>query len=151
MHLKYWIEHVTIGLLSVMFRLSTMMLYRGAPGFSTDCPCGVWSHGLTTCLLSVGPYFFHIFFFTLHIHLPYFHVSNSVLFNILLWYSLLHRRSLEIFYAISKIQEMFYILRKAQSPWMKYKFCLKICHANIFLKANNDLYYKKYNEEIRTN
>ena len=27
----------------------------GVPGFATDCPCGVWCRGLTTCLLYVGP------------------------------------------------------------------------------------------------
>ena len=26
-------------------------------GFATDCPCGIWCHGLTTCLLHVGPHF----------------------------------------------------------------------------------------------
>ena len=30
------------------------MFYRGVPGFATDCPCGVWCRGLTTCLLHVG-------------------------------------------------------------------------------------------------
>ena len=28
---------------------------RRVPGFATDCPCGVWCRGLTTCLLYVGP------------------------------------------------------------------------------------------------
>ena len=26
-------------------------------GFATDCPCGVWCRGLTTCLLCACPYF----------------------------------------------------------------------------------------------
>ena len=30
---------------------------REVPGFATDCPCGVWYRGLTTCLLYVGPLF----------------------------------------------------------------------------------------------
>ena len=30
---------------------------RGVSGFATDCPCGVWCSGLTTCLLHVGPPF----------------------------------------------------------------------------------------------
>ena len=30
---------------------------RGVSGFATDCPCGVWCRGLTTCLLHVGPPF----------------------------------------------------------------------------------------------
>ena len=29
----------------------------GVSGFATDCPCSVWCHGLTTCLLHVGPHF----------------------------------------------------------------------------------------------
>ena len=30
--------------------------------FATDCPCGVWCRGLTTCLLHVGPPFGNPFF-----------------------------------------------------------------------------------------
>ena len=55
--LEYWIEHVTFGLLYVMFTFSTRIFYRGIPGFVTDCPCGVWFPGLTSCLLYVGPLF----------------------------------------------------------------------------------------------
>ena len=55
--LEYWIEHVTLGLLYVMFTLPTRILYRGVPGIVTDCPCGVWCRGLTTCLLYVGRIF----------------------------------------------------------------------------------------------
>ena len=55
--LEYWIEHVTFGLLYVMFTFPTRIFYRGIPGFATVCPCGVWSRGLTTCLLYVGPNF----------------------------------------------------------------------------------------------
>ena len=54
---EYWIEHVTFGLLYFMFSFSTRVFYRGVPGFATDCPCGVWWRGLTTCLLYVGPLF----------------------------------------------------------------------------------------------
>ena len=39
--LKYWIEHVTIGLLYVKFIVSTRILYKGVPGLATDCLCGV--------------------------------------------------------------------------------------------------------------
>ena len=53
--LEYWIEHVSFGLLYVMFTFPTRIFYRGVPGFATDCPCGVWCRGLTTCLLYVGP------------------------------------------------------------------------------------------------
>ena len=52
---EFWIEYVTFGLLYVMFRFSTRIVYRGVPGFATDAPCGVWCRGLTTCLLFVGP------------------------------------------------------------------------------------------------
>ena len=52
---EYWIEHVTFGHFYVMFRLSTRVFYMGFTGFATDCPCGVWGRGLTTCLLYVGP------------------------------------------------------------------------------------------------
>ena len=41
----------------VMFTFPTRIFYRGVPGFATDCPCGVWCRGLTTCLLYVGPFF----------------------------------------------------------------------------------------------
>ena len=41
----------------VMFTFPTRIFYRGVPGFATDCPCGVWCHGLTTCPLYVGPLF----------------------------------------------------------------------------------------------
>ena len=36
---------------------STWIFCRGVSGFAIDCPCGVWCHGLTTCLLHVGPPF----------------------------------------------------------------------------------------------
>ena len=55
--LEYWIEHVTFGLLYVMFTFLSRIFYRGVPGFATDWPCGVWCRGLTTCLLYVGPLF----------------------------------------------------------------------------------------------
>ena len=45
------------GLLYVMFTFPTRIFYRGVSGFATDCPCGVWCRGLTTCLLYVGPLF----------------------------------------------------------------------------------------------
>ena len=55
--LEYWIEHVSFGLLWVMFTFPTKIFYRGVPGFATNCPCGVWCRGLTTCPLYVGPRF----------------------------------------------------------------------------------------------
>ena len=55
--LEYWIGHVSFGLLYVMFTFPTRIVYRGVPGFATDCPCGVWCRGLTTCPLYVDPFF----------------------------------------------------------------------------------------------
>ena len=46
--LEHWIEHVTVGLLYVMFTFPTKIFYREVPGFATDCPFGIWCHGLTT-------------------------------------------------------------------------------------------------------
>ena len=37
-------------------RILLVMLFTNS-GFATDCPCGVWCRGLTTCLLYVGPLF----------------------------------------------------------------------------------------------
>ena len=37
--------------------LNYTIFYRGVSGFATDCPCGVWCHGLTICLLYVTPLF----------------------------------------------------------------------------------------------
>ena len=54
--LEYWIEHVTLGLLYVMFTLP-VICYKGVPGFAIDCSCGIWCRGLTACLLYVGPLF----------------------------------------------------------------------------------------------
>ena len=96
-------------LLYVMFWFSTSIFYRRVPGFATDCPCGVWCRGLTTCLLYVGPRFgkkivwndsgfailtsqkinFSVFLLfvaciimphnMIVFHLPYFYVSHSAL------------------------------------------------------------------------
>ena len=106
---EYRPEHVTFGLLCVIFKFPSRIFCRRVPGFATDCPCGVWCRGLTTCLLYVGPpleflvwndsgyvnltkwwYFFIIFEYILHIStphimifcfpLPYFPLSTSALF-----------------------------------------------------------------------
>ena len=53
---EYRIQH-TIGFLYATSIYSTRIFYRGVSGFATDCPCGVWCRGLTTCLLYVGPLF----------------------------------------------------------------------------------------------
>ena len=54
---EYWIEPVFVELIYATFRFYTRMFYRGVPWFATDCPCGVWCRGLTTCLRYVGPTF----------------------------------------------------------------------------------------------
>ena len=54
---EYCIEHVIIALLYVLFIFSTRIFCRSILGFATDCLCGVWYRGLTTCLLHVGPLF----------------------------------------------------------------------------------------------
>ena len=83
--LEYSVEHVTFGLLYVIFTFSTRIFYKGVLGFATEenrC------RGLTTCLLYVGPLFalqyntlsmpYNII---LYFRLPYFHVPNSALFS----------------------------------------------------------------------
>ena len=52
---EYRPEHVTFGLLCVIFKFLSRIFCRRVPGFATDCACGVWCRGLTTCLLYVGP------------------------------------------------------------------------------------------------
>ena len=36
---------------------STRILYRVVSDFATDCPCGVWCRGVTTCFLYLGRLF----------------------------------------------------------------------------------------------
>ena len=54
---EYRIQHGANGHLYVTSSYSTWIFCRGVSGFATDCPCGVWCRGLTTCLLHVGPPF----------------------------------------------------------------------------------------------
>ena len=54
---EYRIQHGANGPLYVTSSYSTWIFCRGVSGFVTDCPCGVWCRGLTTCLLHVGPPF----------------------------------------------------------------------------------------------
>ena len=54
---EYRTWHGIIGPLYVTFSYLTRIFYRKVSGFATDCPCGVWYRGLTTCLLYVGPLF----------------------------------------------------------------------------------------------
>ena len=48
---------VPIGPPFVTSSYSTRIFYKDVSGFATDCPCGVWCLGLTTCLLYVCPLF----------------------------------------------------------------------------------------------
>ena len=54
---EYRIQHGAIGPLYVTSSCSAWILCRGVSGFETDCPCGVWCRGLTTCLLYVDALF----------------------------------------------------------------------------------------------
>ena len=54
---EYRIQHGANRPLYVTSSYSTWIFCRGVSGFATDCPCGVWCCGLTTCLLHVGPPF----------------------------------------------------------------------------------------------
>ena len=54
---EYRIQHGAIGPLYVTSSYSTWIFRRGVSGFATDFPCDVWCHGLTTCLMHVGPPF----------------------------------------------------------------------------------------------
>ena len=54
---EYRIQHGANGPIYVTSSYSTWIFCRGVSGFATDCPCGVWCRGLTTCLLHVGPPF----------------------------------------------------------------------------------------------
>ena len=54
---EYRIQHGAIGPLYVTSSYSTWIFCRGVSGLATDYTCGVWSHGLTNCLLHVGPPF----------------------------------------------------------------------------------------------
>ena len=54
---EYRIQHGANGPLYVTSSYSTWIFCRGVSGFATNCTCGVWRRGLTTCLLHVGPPF----------------------------------------------------------------------------------------------
>ena len=51
------IQHGAIWSLYVTFSYLIWIFCRGVSGFATDCPCGVWCRGLTTCVLHAGPPF----------------------------------------------------------------------------------------------
>ena len=51
---EYRTQHGANGPLYITSSYSTWIFCRGVSGFATDCPCGGWCLGLTTCLLHVG-------------------------------------------------------------------------------------------------
>ena len=62
--LEYLIEHVSIGIFYIKCIFSIRIFYRGVPGLATDCSCGVWCRGFTTCLLYVCSRFGNKFWMT---------------------------------------------------------------------------------------
>ena len=50
-----WVCYHRTPLCHILF--PTRIFHRGVPGVVTDCLCGVWWRGLTTCPLYVGPHF----------------------------------------------------------------------------------------------
>ena len=80
------IQHGANGPLYVTSSYSTWIFCRGVSGFATDCPCNVWCHGLTTCLLHVGPPFGNWFLNTSWavgltywiVYLHFFDISNYI-------------------------------------------------------------------------
>ena len=116
---EYRIQH-TIGLLYVTFIYSTRIFYRGVSGFATDCPCGVWCRGLTTCLLYVGPLFGYLllnnswavgltcWIVNSHYFFLYFDIYNCICLYTSYYFlavssilNTFHRRSLYTFYDIA--------------------------------------------------
>ena len=85
---EYRIQHGAIGPLYVTSSYSTWIFCRGVSGFATDCPCDVWCHGLTTCLLHVGPPFGNRFlntswavgltYWIVYLHFLYFDICNYI-------------------------------------------------------------------------
>ena len=97
-----------ITLTVITIKKCNNIVKMGVPGFTTDCPYGVWCRGLTTCLLCVGSPFGNLVWDDIgfviwhnreqhlqcfncvlltsecltisYFHLPYFHGSNSALF-----------------------------------------------------------------------
>ena len=82
--------------LYVMFRFSTRIFYGGVSGFATDCHCGVWTNSWV-CKFDIMENNIFIVFYYVYIYiyahtlmshsmaipyfyLPYFQVSNGVLF-----------------------------------------------------------------------
>ena len=109
---EYWIEHITFRLLCVMFRFSTRIFYRGVPGFETDCPCGVWCRGLTTCPEYVGPPFGNLGWSNSRfVSLTYWGTTFSM-FLIISTYILMHQNMIILHFRLPKVSNIalfFYI------------------------------------------
>ena len=90
---EYRIQHGAIGTLYITSRYSTWMFGRGVSGFTTDCPCGVWWRGLSTCRLYVCPLFgnrllnnsqavgLRWWIVYLHVFFLYFEIYNCICLN----------------------------------------------------------------------
>ena len=88
---EYRIQHGAIGPLYVTSSYSTWIFCRGVSGFETDCPSDAWCHGLTTCLLHVGPPFWNRFlniswavdltYWIFYLHFLYFDICNYICFD----------------------------------------------------------------------
>ena len=130
---EYRIQHGTNGLLCVTSSYSTWIYCRGVSGFATDCPCGVWCRGLTTCLLHDGPPFGNRILnnswavgltYWIMNHFFYFDICNYIcldksdhffgftFLNILYFFkysctNIFHRRSLYTFYKDVEPQEKY--------------------------------------------
>ena len=105
---EYRIQHSANGPLYVTSSYSTWIFCRGVSGFATDCPCGVWCRGLTTCLLHVGPPFgksYFSVFWHMQFYMSWYIRSffGFTFLNILYFFkysctNIFHRHSLYTFY-----------------------------------------------------
>ena len=125
--IKFWIEHVTIGFLYVRLIVLTMLFYSGVPGFATDCNCGVWCCGLTTCLLYLSPLFWKLVLNdSWFVSLTWGGTHIFSLFLIVFMHKYLHRfQHLSIwlylfFYLIFTIQRVIYFYQVV--PFKVYSF-----------------------------
>ena len=165
---EYRIQHCAIGPLCVTSSYSTWIFCRGVSGFATDCPCGVWCRGLTTCLLHVGPPFGNLFLNTswavgLTYCIVYLHffciLTNAIIYvlihhtilwlylyflNILYFFkysctNIFHRHSLCTFY--SKWKYLRYSYKMTHTWWYAlYKSCLLNPLSAKFFRGNINRY-----------
>ena len=87
---EYRIQHGANGPHYVTSSYSTWIFCRGVSGFATDCPCGVWCRGLTTCLLHVGPPFGNRFFFKKQLGCRFDIMDNKSYFFCVLTYAIIY-------------------------------------------------------------